>query len=353
MPRPATFGAWMELRPGHGRQPDPAHYAERLEEAVLAERLGLAAVWGSEHHAVEDGHLSQQLPFLAAVAARTERIRVGTGVLLLPLYRPRDVAEQAGVVDLVAGGRLLLGLGAGWVEREFDAFGVDRSMRGRLLEDKLTWLRRALAEGAAADGPDGTDLPVGPRSPQPGGPPLLLGGTAPRALDRVARLADGWFALGHYRWQKTAEGWPVLAEALRRAGRPVDGFPVVIGVHLWVSDDPARTWATELAPAVAYQLDRYNDWATDRDQPRPEPIEAARLKRSAVLCDTAEGVVAALTELQERLPFTHLCLWSRPSGIGHEAACANLERVAQQVAPAFAGPEPPWRNPDATVGGVR
>jgi hypothetical protein len=63
--------------------------------------------------------------------------------------------------------------------------------------------------------------------------------------------------------------------------------------------------------------------------------------------------VAALTELQERLPFTHVCLWSRPSGIAHEAACANLERVAGEVAPAFAGPEPPWRNPDASVVGVR
>jgi alkanesulfonate monooxygenase SsuD/methylene tetrahydromethanopterin reductase-like flavin-dependent oxidoreductase (luciferase family) len=352
MPRPATFGAWMELRPALGRQPDPAYYAQRLEEAALVEELGLAAVWGSEHHAVEDGHLSQQLPFLAAVAARTEQIRVGTGVLLLPLYRPRDVAEQAGVVDLVAGGRLLLGFGAGYVEREFDAYGVDRSMRGRLLEEKLTWLRRALAEGTAADGPDGTDLPVTPRSPQPGGPPLFLGGTAPKALDRVARLADGWFALGHYRWQRTADGWPVLAEALQRAGRTVDGFPVVVGVHLWVSDDPERAWATELRPAVAYQLDRYNDWATDRDQPRPEPIDATRLKRSAVLCDTGDGIVAALTELQERLPFTHICLWSRPSGITHQAACANLERVANQVAPAFAGPQSPWRAADAGVGGV-
>src|SRR6266700_3072656 len=121
MPTPATFGAWMELRPGHGRQPAPTFYAECLAEAVIAEELGLAAVWGSEHHAGEDGHLSQQVPFLAAVAARTSRIRLGTGVLLLPLYRPRDVAEQAGVVDLIAGGRLVLGLGSGYVEREFDA----------------------------------------------------------------------------------------------------------------------------------------------------------------------------------------------------------------------------------------
>src|ERR671937_1525282 len=129
MPRPATFGTWTELRPGLGRQPDPGFYAERLEEAVLTDQLGLAAVWGSEHHAVEDGHLSQQLPFLAAVAARTGRIRVGTGVLLLPLHRPRDVAEQAGVVDLVSGGRLLLGLGNGYAGQEFDAFGVERAAR--------------------------------------------------------------------------------------------------------------------------------------------------------------------------------------------------------------------------------
>jgi alkanesulfonate monooxygenase SsuD/methylene tetrahydromethanopterin reductase-like flavin-dependent oxidoreductase (luciferase family) len=343
VPSAATFGAWMDVRPGQGRQPDATFYAERLEEAELVEQLGLGAVWGSEHHADGDGHLSQQLPFLAAVAARTGSIRLGTGVLLLPLHRPRDVAEQAGIVDLVSGGRLLLGLGNGYAGHEFDAFGVDRSTRGRRMEAGVAYLRRAFTEGLAADGPDGTDLPVGPQPAQPGGPPLLLGGMAPKALERVARTADGWFCLAHYRYQRSADAWPVLREALERAGRPADGFPVVIGVHLWVSDDPERAWETQLAPALAYQLDRYTRWSTDRGQPDPEPIDARRLKRSAVLCDTPDGVRAALAELQERLPFTHVCLWSRPSGIGHEAACANLERVAAEVAPAFAGPEPVWR----------
>src|SRR6266536_3261510 len=244
MPTPTTFGAWMELRPGLGRQPDPSFYAECLEEAALVEELGLAAVWGSEHHAVEDGHLSQQLPFLAAVAARTSRIQLGTGVLLLPLYRPRDVAEQAGVVDLIAGGRLVLGFGNGYVEREFDVFGVDRSARGRLMEDKVAYLRRAFADGQAGDGHDGDGLPVGPRSPQPLGPPIYLGGMAERALDRVARIADGWFALAHFRYQRSADAYTLLRAALERAGRPVEGFPVVIGVHLWVSfylDDTSTT----------------------------------------------------------------------------------------------------------------
>src|SRR6266498_3901434 len=273
MPTPTTFGAWMELRPGLGRQPDPSFYAECLEEAALVEELGLAAVWGSEHHAVEDGHLSQQLPFLAAVAARTSRIQLGTGVLLLPLYRPRDVAEQAGVVDLIAGGRLVLGLG---------------------------------------------------------------------------------------------NRYEVLRSALERARRSAAGFPIVIGVHLRVSDDPERTWATELGPGVAYQLDRYNDWATDRDQPRPQPIEAARLKRSAVLCDTADGIVAALTELQERLPFTHVALWTRPAGTSHEAArpaspasatprqagsgtvCRSVRRGAARRALGASVTPPSERSPEST-----
>src|SRR6266511_1005546 len=183
MPTPTTFGAWMELRPGLGRQPDPSFYAECLEEAALVEELGLAAVWGSEHHAVEDGHLSQQLPFLAAVAA----------------------------------GRLVLGLGNGYVEQEFDAFDTERPRRGQLMEEKLAYLRRAFREGVAADGPDGTDLPVGPRSPQPSGPPIYLGGMADRALYRVARLADGWFALAHFRYQRTADRYEVLRSALERA----------------------------------------------------------------------------------------------------------------------------------------
>ena len=63
-PPPATFGVWTELRPAPGRQPDSAYYRQRLDEAVLAEQLGFTAVWGSEHHAVEDAHLSQQFPYL-------------------------------------------------------------------------------------------------------------------------------------------------------------------------------------------------------------------------------------------------------------------------------------------------
>ena len=90
-----------------------------------AERLGADSVWLSEHHLFEDGYLPQPLTMAAAIAARTKRIRIGTAVLLAALRPAVQIAEEAAIVDLVSGGRLVLGFGAGYVPREFEAYGAE------------------------------------------------------------------------------------------------------------------------------------------------------------------------------------------------------------------------------------
>ena len=116
-------------------QPWTELYADTLAIGEEAERLGFDGVWVSEHHFTDDGYMSALLPVLAAIAARTERVALGTNVALAPLYHPLRLAEDAAAVDLISGGRLLLGLAIGYRDAEFDAFGVAKRERvDRLVE---------------------------------------------------------------------------------------------------------------------------------------------------------------------------------------------------------------------------
>ena len=111
-------------------QPWADLYADTLAIAEEAERLGFDGVWVSEHHFTDDGYMSAVLPVLAAIAARTERVALGTNVALAPLYHPLRLAEDAAAVDLISGGRLLLGLAIGYRDAEFDAVGVAKRGAG-------------------------------------------------------------------------------------------------------------------------------------------------------------------------------------------------------------------------------
>ena len=120
--------------PSHPR-PLQDLYRDHLEEAVLAEELGFDNVWASEHHFSEDAWNPSPITFLAAVAARTERVRIGTYVLLLPFHNPVRVAEDIAVLDNISGGRVDLPVGVGSAVEEFRTFGIPFNERlGRTFE---------------------------------------------------------------------------------------------------------------------------------------------------------------------------------------------------------------------------
>ncbi|MBI5090043.1 MAG: LLM class flavin-dependent oxidoreductase, partial [Actinobacteria bacterium] len=143
-PAPAGLSVGAALYTGQGSVAAGHGYRDAIELAVAAEASGFDVFWVSEHHGWDDGYLPSPLVVLAAVAARTERIELGVGVAVAPLHHPARLAEDVAVLDQLARGRVIMGLGIGYVDAEYELFGIDRRARAELLEAVVA----ALREGA-------------------------------------------------------------------------------------------------------------------------------------------------------------------------------------------------------------
>jgi probable F420-dependent oxidoreductase len=182
-----------QVPPGSGRTFE-REYRDVVELTRLAEQLGFDSVWVSEHHGAGDGYLPSLLPMLAGLATVTERVQLGTGVLLTPFHHPLRLAEDAAVVDLLSGGRLVLGLGLGWREEEFRMFDVPIRERVARTVETVEVLRRAwTGERFSFEGRvfSFDDVLVTP-APADGRVPIYLGGHVEAAVRRAGRHADGF-----------------------------------------------------------------------------------------------------------------------------------------------------------------
>src|SRR5262245_38538632 len=180
---PMKLGLYLDMRnPAQWHRPWTDLYNSSLDLVAEAERKGADAVWLTEHHGFDDGYLSQPLAFAAALAVRTRSVRIGTAVLLAPLRHARHVAEEAALVDVLSAGRLELGLGAGYVRAEFEAFGADEARRYADTDATVRRLRELFAAGLAPP-PVQADLPI------------WLGYQGPRGAYRAGRLGVGLLSL--------------------------------------------------------------------------------------------------------------------------------------------------------------
>ena len=220
------FGVHM---PHAGTKATPA-LMRRL--AQRAEALGFADVWVSEHIIVPRAKFPRSPLFyepvlaLTYIAAVTERVRLGTSVLVLPMRHPLPLAKELATLQNLSNGRLILGAGVGWLEEEFTALGVPFRERGRRMDEGIAMMRDVWTQDPvdlhgkyiAAEGKGLTMLP------QPVQPiPLWLCGTADAAIERTIRLAEGWHGS-----QQTPEQTAPIAKRLR-AARPT-GFTISMRV---------------------------------------------------------------------------------------------------------------------------
>ena len=222
-------------------------YAER------AEALGFESLWAWDHVilGVEPAFpILDAVGILTAVAARTRTIKLGTGVMVLPLRNPTVTAKALGTLDVISRGRLILGVAAGWYAREFDAVGVPFKQRGRMFERNLDILTRLWTEDRVTLRVDEFNLReavMRPRPTQQPRPPILIGGYVDAVLKRVATPADGWLTY-FYTPESYRRSWDKIMGFARDTGRDprtltgTNQLAIYVGQSRAETEAPMRHW---------------------------------------------------------------------------------------------------------------
>ena|SRR5208282_279203 len=208
--------------------------------AQAAERFGFESIWTVEHVVIpqdykspypyspsgkipgaEDVPIQDPLLPLAYAAAITTKLKLGTGVMILPQRHPLYVAKEVATLDVLSNGRAILGIGSGWLEEEFDALGLDFHQRGKRTDEAIQSLRALWGEGASSfHGKHFNFGPVKcfPKPVQKGGVPIVVGGHSPAAAKRAGRYGDGFFpAIGEI--DKLKELFAIVNSEAQKAGR--------------------------------------------------------------------------------------------------------------------------------------
>lgn len=301
-----------QVRAGSGRT-SAREFAEAVELVRLAESCGFESAWVSEHHGAGDGHLAACLPLLAAFAAATRSLLLGTGVLLAPFHEPRLLAADSLRLQDLSAGRVLLGIGMGWRQEEMRMFGVSPGRRLALMLAALRELRS-----------------------HPGAPPVYLGGLTEPAVRRAGRLADGYvrsltgvaIATG-LEAGRQAVAW--LDECSRAAGREPAPLPVALFQNCFVGE-----WESARA-GVLHQLGVYRGWHAGTDSPgRPLQVMAPPELEARALtpCGRPHEVLAAVRPLAEAFGSgreLHLVLRLHYPGMRFEDAARAVEECGANV----------------------
>jgi alkanesulfonate monooxygenase SsuD/methylene tetrahydromethanopterin reductase-like flavin-dependent oxidoreductase (luciferase family) len=313
----------LSLVSQHRGRPAEDAYAEMLEQVAVAEASGFDAVFVSEHHPASrtGDYCFQPVPVLAALASRTRRIRLGTSVLLPPLYQPWRLAEELLTIQAASQGRLILGVGAGFDASEFEAHGVAFSARFKLLEEAVRLLRAEWNEAAA-------------HVPGTRPPPVWVAGTTPVAIRRAARLGDAWLPPDTARLDALKEAQHLYTEAMRAAGKDPLAVERPLMREALVHEDPATARRRLSSPVVS----RYRAyWAAGDIQLRAEfpdgDLRYADLEPSRFIVGDPGQCIRLIDELRRELGTTFLILRIPKPELSQAVTLEAIRMFGEQVIP--------------------
>jgi alkanesulfonate monooxygenase SsuD/methylene tetrahydromethanopterin reductase-like flavin-dependent oxidoreductase (luciferase family) len=336
MNKKLTFGYLYDFRnPLQWRRPWADLYAETLEFIAWSESVGFEGAWVPEHHGADDGYAPSPMVALAAIAARTKTMKLGSAIALAPLYHPVRFAEECAVLDVLSNGRLEMAVAVGYRRSEADAFGVDFSTRGRRTDEFLEIVRRLW--GGESFSYEGKHFALKNASIAPtpirGHIPLYVGGFTDKALERAARYGDGYFG--------NEDVCDLYLQKLRACGKDPAGARIRIqGLFVVVAQDPEKAMH-ELAPHFHYVNNAYGRWlnedraATGFAATLLKPMTLEAFKASGILRILTPGqAIDFFNEMLARRPVEHFMMMA-PAGLPAAKFSEYAQVFANEVIPAF------------------
>jgi probable F420-dependent oxidoreductase len=326
-------------------------YRETFALARLAEESGFETATIGHHHFMP-GNASDPLTFLTAVAARTETLRVGTGIFQLPIHNPVRVAEQVATIDQLSGGRISLGVGLGWWDLEYRVHGSKFGERGARMEEALRILKHVWTtedEGYEGRFWSFPELTVHPRPVQSPHPPLWVAGVADPAVERAARLGDAWLCGPVQSLSKAKACLDVYRPARARVGRPADW---ILRRFAWIGSD-RRVLEDEILPRYIEGLMKHWKESAEEEEEKAlfarleagEVVPPAEIARDRLLFGTPDDIVAQIERYQRETGCDHVhaafgaglpATESERSTLGGFDQHAEMIRLfAREVMPAF------------------
>ena len=318
--------------PGDGAR----HLRDDLDLVRAADRLGFDGVVKGSHYSADPFQSVQQIPFLAYCAAIAPRLRIILGLVLVPLHKPLDLAEQLATLDLLSNGKLVFGAGIGYRDVEFKAFGVPRGHVGARFEECIEAVKRLWTEdfvdmkGSHFE-LDHATCPVKPlQKPMP---PIWIGANADVAIRRAARIGDCWYINPHNTLATIERQMELYKRALDEAGKP---FPSEVPMRREVFVASSRAEAIRIAqPYLEEKYRAYRAWGQDKVMPEGDNFdhEFNELLEDRFLFGSPAEVADQLNRLNTRLGVNHLIASVHWPGMPNSLALEQLQILAEEVRP--------------------
>ncbi|MEM7748529.1 MAG: LLM class flavin-dependent oxidoreductase, partial [Pseudomonadota bacterium] len=244
----------------HPGDQDPARkFDEMIEQVRLMRQHGFDSLWAGEHHAVPPYHYFPLLGMLQRLSAEAEGMYLGTNIVLLPLHNPLEIAELGAFLDVLSGGKFILGVGLGYRQAEFDMFKVPIKQRVSRMVEGIEVIRRLWTEDNVSH--KGRywqldDVTIRPQPLNKPSPPILIGAQVDASIKRAAEIADGWCIVPSVSTDKLTSEMEMFKSARAAAGKPETDQLVRLYEVVCAPDEE-----TALKRATPYLLAKYESYA--------------------------------------------------------------------------------------------